>query len=222
VTANSLSTLEAYDRWAASYPPEAHNPLMRAEQDAMLARWPVVGGQRALDLACGTGRYAKLLAQSGASEVFAADFSAAMLRRVSAGQPVRANMMQLPFIDNAFNVVVSGLALGHAADVRGWLRELSRVLTAGGVLLYSDFHPEAARVGLTRSFKDENNRSFTLPHCSHSLDHQREALSAANLTLELMHEVRVGVECCEPFPGSETFYRQWHGLPLVLIVRARK
>src|SRR5690606_1020591 len=99
VTANcSLSTLEAYDRWAASYPPEAHNPLMRVEQQAMLAHWPDVAGCCALDLACGTGRYASLLAQTGAQRVVAADFSTAMLRQVSVGAPVRANMMQLPFV----------------------------------------------------------------------------------------------------------------------------
>lgn len=224
MTANSVSTLEAYDRWAASYPPEAHNPLMRVEQEAMLAQWPViaVAGGRVLDLACGTGRYARLLAQSGASEVIAADFSAAMLGKVQAGKPVRANMMQLPFVSNAFDVVVCGLALGHAADLRAWVIEIGRVLKEGGVLLYSDFHPEAALAGLTRSFKDEGHRSITVPHCCHALSDQREALAAANLTLESMQELRVGVECREPFPGSENFYRQWHGLPLVSIVRARK
>lgn len=223
MTANPLvSTLEAYDRWAASYPPEAHNPLMRAEQTAMLAQWPDVAGRLALDLACGTGRYAGLLKKTGAAEVVAADFSAAMLRQISAGLPVRANMMQLPFIDDAFDVAICGLALGHAADLRRWMSEVGRVLKDGGELLYSDFHPEAARAGLTRSFKDENNRSFTLPHCCYGLSDQREALEAANLTLEVVRELRVGVECREEFPGSEAFYRQWHGLPLVLIVRARK
>lgn len=225
MTANpAMSTLEAYERWAASYPPEAHNPLMRVEQEAMLSQWPTVAvaGGRALDLACGTGRYARLLAQSGASEVIAADFSAAMLRRVQVGTPVRANMLQLPFVRNAFDVVICGLALGHAPDLRAWVSEVGRVLKEGGVLLYSDFHPEAALAGLTRSFKDERNRSFTLPHCRHDPSDQREALAAAGFALEVMHELRVGVECREPFRGSEMFYRQWQGLPLVLIVRARK
>jgi hypothetical protein len=37
-----------------------------------------------------------------------------------------------------------------------------------------------------------------------------------------VHEVRVGVELREPFPKSEDFYRRWDGLPIVLVVRARK
>lgn len=218
----SLSTLGAYDRWAASYPPEAHNPLMRVEQQAMLAHWPDVMDGCALDLACGSGRYAGLLTRTGARQVIAADFSAAMLRQVSVGTPVHANMMRLPFTANAFDVVICGLAVGHAADLYGWMREIARVLKDGGVLLYSDFHPEAARAGLTRSFKDERNRSVVLPHCDYDLSEQREAIESANLTLEVVRELRVGVDCRESFPGSDEFYRQWQGLPLVLIVRARK
>jgi ubiquinone/menaquinone biosynthesis C-methylase UbiE len=219
---NSLSTREAYDRLAPSYPPRPHNPLMRAEQKAMLGHWPQAAGRRALDLACGTGRYAALLTQSGASEVCAVDFSAAMLRENLTAHRICADMMQLPFADDVFEIVVSGLAIGHAAELRRWVGEAGRVLTAGGVLLYSDFHPEAARAGLTRSFKDALNQSFTVPHCCHALEEQREAIAAADLTLEVIDEVRMGFELQESFPGSEAIYRQWRGLPLVLIVRARK
>jgi hypothetical protein len=37
-----------------------------------------------------------------------------------------------------------------------------------------------------------------------------------------VHEVRVGIELCEPFAKCEDFYRNWHGLPIVLVVRAHK
>src|ERR1700728_2939627 len=119
-------TLAAYQRWAPLYPPVAHNPLMRAEQQAMLLHWPEVAGLRVLDLACGTGRYSRLLAEGGAADVIAMDFCAPML-------------MQLPFAADAFDVVISGLALGHATDVDAWMTEISRVLRRGGTLLYSDF-----------------------------------------------------------------------------------
>ena len=56
------ATLEAYERWAPTYPPEPHNPLMRAEQREVLTQLPVLAGRRVLDLACGTGRYAALAA----------------------------------------------------------------------------------------------------------------------------------------------------------------
>jgi ubiquinone/menaquinone biosynthesis C-methylase UbiE len=216
------ATREAYERWAPRYPPVAHNPLMRIEQEVMLEQWPAVAGCRALDLACGTGRYAKLLAEAKAQHVVALDFCAPMLRQVANASRVQASMMQLPFVNGAFDVVVSGLALSHATEVREWMTEISRVLRPGGVLLYSDFHPEAARAGLTRSFKDQNEQTCTVPHYCYDLAVQMEAVGAAGLTMDMVREVRVGIELREPFPRSDEFYRRWHGLPITLIVRARK
>jgi hypothetical protein len=46
--------------------------------------------------------------------------------------------------------------------------------------------------------------------------------TAAGLRLQTVRELRVGYELQEPFPGSDTFYSQWHGLPIVLVVRAEK
>jgi len=215
-------TREAYERWAPLYPPVAHNPLMRAEQRAMTELWPDVAGRRALDLACGTGRYSRLLAESNAADVVAVDFCAPMLEQVSAASRVRASMMQLPFAGAAFDVVISGLALGHATGVHSWMNEIARVLKEGGILLYSDFHAESARAGLLRSFKDGSARTFTVPHRCYDLASQKEAAAAAGLTVEIVHEVRAGLELREPFAKSDEFYRRWHGLPLALIVRARK
>jgi ubiquinone/menaquinone biosynthesis C-methylase UbiE len=223
VTANlTAETLAAYERWAPLYPPTAHNPLMRAEQQAMLEHLPPLAGRYALDLACGTGRYSRLLAEAKAAQVVAMDFCVPMLRQVSAAARVCGSMMQLPFAGQAFDVVISGLALGHAADLHAWMAEVARVLSKGGTLLYSDFHPEAARAGLPRSFKDQGERTWTVPHRCYDLASQLEAAAASDLTVDTVHEIRVGVDLREPFPKSEDFYRRWHGLPIVLVVRARK
>jgi ubiquinone/menaquinone biosynthesis C-methylase UbiE len=217
----TAATREAYEHWAPLYPPIAHNPLMRAEQCAMRDQWPQVSGRRALDLACGTGRYSHLLAEAGAAEVTAVDFCMPMLQKIAANR-VCASMMNLPFRNEAFDVIVSGLALGHATSIEAWMAEVARVLCRAGTLLYSDFHPAAARAGLTRSFKAGNQRTVTVPHHSYEVSVQREAAMAANLTIEAVHEIRVGVDLVEPFPKSDDFYRRWHGLPIVLIVRASK
>jgi SAM-dependent methyltransferase len=218
----SLSTLEIYERWAPAYPPRPHNPLMRAEQKALLAKLPAVARRRVLDLACGSGRYAKLLWARGARDVVAADFSQAMLARVTAGHRVRATMTSLPFATGSFDLVVSGLAIGHATDLAVCLAEIARVLRPGGELHYSDFHPEAAQVGLTRSFRDATNRSFSLPPAGFALDAHRDAARQAGFAIESIEELRAGREISESFAGSEEFYRRWHGVPLVFVVRARR
>jgi ubiquinone/menaquinone biosynthesis C-methylase UbiE len=215
-------TLAAYGRWAPLYPPVPHNPLMRAEQHAMRKYWPKVAGLRALDLACGTGRYSRLLADANAAEVVALDFCVPMLTQVPISNRVCASMMHLPFAAGTFDVVISGLALGHAPDVYPWMAEIARVLRDGGTLLYSDFHPEAARAGLTRAFKDQDDQTCSVPHCNFPVAAQLDAASAAGLRVETVHEVRVNIELREAFAKSEDFYQQWNGLPLVLVVSANK
>jgi malonyl-CoA O-methyltransferase len=216
------STRQLYDLWAPSYPPVPHNPLMRAEQSLMLEEWPEVSGQITLDLGCGTGRYAKLLASSGAAQVVAVDLSTAMLGRVQVGWQVCASMTRLPFACGVFDIVISGLAVGHVADLAEWMAEVARVLAPGGMLLYSDFHPAAASAGMTRSFKDLSGRAHTLPHYRHEIAAHRAAAKGAHLVIERVGEARVGYEVSEPFSGTEAVYRRWDGLPLVLVVSARK
>jgi malonyl-CoA O-methyltransferase len=218
----NLANLAAYDLWAQTYPPVPHNALMRAEQHAMLALWPELSGRRALDLACGTGRYAQLLERSGADPVVATDLSPGMLALSNVSRRVRADMMQLPFADESFDFVVSGLAVGHAPHLDLWTREMARVLAPGGVLLYSDFHPEAARVGMTRSFTDAQHCKHTLLHRNYDLPAHRAANAAAGLQLDTVRELRVGEDLQEAFSGSDVFYRRWTGLPVVLVLRASK
>jgi SAM-dependent methyltransferase len=150
------------------------------------------------------------------------DFCLAMLQQVEGASRVCGSMMELPFAAATFDVVVSGLALGHATELAPWYSEVARVLRPQGTLLYSDFHPEAARAGLPRTFKDAKDQVVTVPHHCYELDAQFGALQAAGLEIEAVDTVRVGYELQEPFTNSEAFYDRWHGLPLVLVVRARK
>lgn len=221
-SARLAATLAAYEHWAPHYSAEPHNPLMSAEQEAMLAAMPGLQGRSVLDLACGTGRYSALAEEAGASTVIAADFSPAMLARVNQPWRVRADLMNLPFADGTFDVVVSGLALSHAASLDRCMHEIARVLRRDGVLLYSDFHAAASTAGLTRSFRDSSNQRHVVPDCSLEVAAHRAALEQAGLELEFLQELRVGHEVCDAFAGGAEFYRRWRGIPLVLVVRARR
>jgi ubiquinone/menaquinone biosynthesis C-methylase UbiE len=218
---SGASTLEVYERWAPRYPPDVHNPLMVAEQREMLARLPDVTGARVLDLACGTGRYARLLERAGARHVVGIDFSMAMLRRAS-GARVRGDLCALPLRSRCFDLVVSGLALGHAADLAGCARECARVLEPGGRLLYSDFHPEASRKGLKRGFRDERNEHCELPVAEHLVGDHLAALERAGFVDVELAQIRAGFEFTGQFPGGEEFCREWRGTPLLFVLSARK
>ena len=75
-----VDVLTGYAHWAKSYPPQAHNPLMRLEEQAMLNLLPDnLTGKSCLDLACGTGRYLMCLQTRRAGLAVGVDYSADML-----------------------------------------------------------------------------------------------------------------------------------------------
>ncbi len=217
---SGLGTHELYERWAPVYAPEPHNPLMEVEQQAVLAALPALRDKTVLDLACGTGRYSRLARQRGARQVVALDYSPAMLAAMGAGERVRGDLTDLPLRADAFDVVVAGLALGHASDLVRCMHEIARVLLPGGALAYSDFHPEATRRGLERGFRDATGARFSLPRDGFEVAAHRAALAAAGFRGTCVSELRAGIEMHAQFEGSERFYREWHGTPLVLVVRA--
>ena len=95
----------------------------------------------ALDVGCGTGGLARLLARHyPRADVVAVDFSRAMVaaahrvRGTPAGLGV-ANASRLPFSDGTFDLAASAFVARNFADLPRTARELLRVLRPGGVLL---------------------------------------------------------------------------------------
>jgi len=194
---------------------------MRAEQQAMLERLPALAGRRVLDLACGSGRYSRLLLEAHAGRVVALDFCIPMLRRSTrraASAPAYAAAFpgQIRLI-----CVVSGLALGHADRYRP-MDERSCACCGRGTVLYSDFHPEAARAGMTRSFKDDGNETWTVPHQAYDLECQQHAAAAAGLSIQALAEIRVGIQLTEPFGRLGRNLSRLARTAIVLVVEARK
>lgn len=104
-------------------------------------------GDRALDICCGTGDVAFLLAGRGSS-VVGVDFCEEMLdvarsRAASAPQASvtfqHGDALELPFDDASFDVVTMAYGLRNLADLKRGLSEMRRVVRPGGRLLIFDF-----------------------------------------------------------------------------------
>jgi malonyl-CoA O-methyltransferase len=206
-----LDVLDAYAQWAGAYAPEAHNLLMQLEEQAVLELLPDAAGRRLLDLACGSGRYLKRLAP-GSGRAVGLDFSRPMLARAaSLGRPlVQADLLSLPLASGSFDLIVCGLAVGHMADLAVSVSEMARVLVAGGVLVYSDFHPFGALLGWKRTFRAANGAQFAARHHVHLYQAHQEACQAAGLRIEAVREPRIAFE------------HPYRGYPAVLVIRAVK
>jgi malonyl-CoA O-methyltransferase len=180
-----LTSRAAYHLWAAAYPPHAHNPFMVLEESLMLAHLPPVRGLTILDLACGTGRYTRLLMQQGA-HVISIDHSFDMLARGIAPQAAQADITALPLPSASLDGIVCGLAIGHVANLQKAVSEIGRVLRPSGFALLSDLHPALKEQNAQRTFNAQG-QTFAIEHYWHTEDDYQQAARAADLHLIAQH-----------------------------------
>jgi len=185
---------QGYALWAETYPPRAHNELMRVEESAMEALWKPLSVARAIDIGTGTGRNLRRLADEGVTASVGLDRSTAMLKgAVVRGTPLIAgDAAALPFASEAFDLVLASLMAGDLSDLSGFTREASRVLRRGGSLVYSDFHPSWAERNWQRTFESADGRKWRLPYHPHALSDHRAALDRAALETVAIEEPLLG------------------------------
>ena len=102
-----------------------------------------------LDLCCGTGDLAFSLARHAKARIVGADFSHTMLVRARAksasangSEPlpfVEADALRLPVRDKSFDLVTTAFGFRNLANYESGLREILRVLKAGGTLAILEF-----------------------------------------------------------------------------------
>jgi demethylmenaquinone methyltransferase/2-methoxy-6-polyprenyl-1,4-benzoquinol methylase len=130
-------------------------------------------GDRALDLCCGSGDVALMLAErvGVTGEVYGVDFAAEQLSRArSRANPpnlhwVQANVLDLPFGDDFFNCATMSYGLRNVGDIARSLQELQRVLQPGAKAALLDMHrPESAWM---RQFQQWYLQQLVVPTARH-------------------------------------------------------
>ncbi len=155
------ATGTAYQQWAAGYD-EPGNGLFDLDQpvvEEILDTLPVGTGARtgartgagtAVDAACGTGRLSAPLVERG-YRVVGVDGSPDMLRQARRRLPdsefLAGDLRHLPVRDGSADLVVTGLALTHVAELGPAFAEFARVLRPGGHLVVSDVHHDLVLLG---------------------------------------------------------------------------
>src|SRR5271156_2994123 len=141
-----MNLAREYDLWhqkvfeAEPRDRDASSPWYKIVLDQMAP----VAGQRVLEVACGRGGFAALMASKGAA-MFGADFSGAALdiargRSTERGKEslpaafAQADAQQLPYPDETFDVVVSCETIEHLPDPFEGIKEMARVCRSGGLL----------------------------------------------------------------------------------------
>ena len=216
-----LAPAEAYLRWAPTY--EEAGALAELDERAVRRLDPSPDGPL-LDAACGTGRRLRSADGSFRRGAFGVDLVLPMLLSGARGAAVAAaDLRALPFAAGSFRTAWCRLAIGHVAEAERVYAELGRALAPGGRLVVTDFHPDAARRGLVRSFRS-GGELLAVEHHVHEVDAHRRAADDAGLALESLLEVPAGEEVRARFEaaGKLDAWEAQRELPVLLALAFRR
>lgn len=194
----------SYDAVAAEYARRIANELEGKPLDRELLEEMARRAQGTIcDLGCGPGHVARYLEDHGA-RVVGMDISAAMIAEARRRHPHLqfdvGDMRSLPYADGAFAAAVAMYSLIHFDDseLRAALREMHRVLGAGGLLLAS-FHQGTDIVHRDELFDCPVDLDFRF----FEPDRVQTAVTAAGFGIERVIER-------DPYPGVEVETRRFY------------
>lgn len=109
--------------------------------------FPPLQGKSVLDLGCGYGWHCRYAAEQGAARVLGLDLSGKMIaeaKRRSAGEAIHyriCGIEEYEYPENAWDCVVSNLALHYIEDLETVFHNVHRTLRKDGVFLLNMEHP---------------------------------------------------------------------------------
>ncbi|MFH1890258.1 MAG: class I SAM-dependent methyltransferase [Candidatus Kuenenbacteria bacterium] len=120
---------------------------------------PFVKNKTVLDIACGSGYGAKLIADNQADNVFAGDISQTAIdlaiKRYSASNLIFKKMdaCQISFEHNYFDIIISFETIEHIQDYKKFAQEIYRCLKPNGRLVLSTPNKQAVqKLGIKNKF----------------------------------------------------------------------
>ncbi len=109
--------------------------------------FPDLQGRRVLDLGCGYGWHCRYAAEQGAAAVLGIDLSEKMIREARRRNPSPAITYRVCGMDayeypaEAFDLVISNLALHYVEDLEAVYKRVRRTLKPSGIFLFNIEHP---------------------------------------------------------------------------------
>ncbi|MCI8391350.1 MAG: class I SAM-dependent methyltransferase [Roseburia sp.] len=138
---------EAFFEQYAKMPRSRDGLTAAGEWHQLKPMFPPLLGKHVLDLGCGYGWHCRYAAGQGAAEVLGIDISRKMIEEAkqrNADQRITYRLCgieEYEYPENAWDCVVSNLALHYIGDLKGVFRNVFRTLKPGGVFVFNIEHP---------------------------------------------------------------------------------
>ncbi|HIZ55472.1 MAG TPA: class I SAM-dependent methyltransferase [Firmicutes bacterium] len=152
------------------------------EWHALKKMLPDFTGKRVLDLGCGFGWHCRYAAEHGAKEVIGLDPSQKMLERAAKcnAAPViryiQTMMEEYTYPKQAFDIVISSLALHYVESFDEICQKVAGTLTRGGIFVFSVEHPVFTAQGPQQWLYDPDGRICCWPVDRYFDEGEREAI----------------------------------------------
>jgi ubiquinone/menaquinone biosynthesis C-methylase UbiE len=178
---NVFNSEIGYDMYANCYD-KSLSYLNSFEKDHVLRVLGDLNGKKVLDIGCGTGRLIPELKKRGA-EIVACDLSDEMLSITKKKYPdietYKANILELPFNDNEFDLVIAMFVIVHIRDLTPAFDEVYRVLKNKGSFLLSNINQRKSP-----KLKIDNGDEIVIQSHYHMPKHVTKALEESFFTIQ--------------------------------------
>jgi SAM-dependent methyltransferase len=187
-----VGVVDGYGEWAATYEDTVRDEMdLRLLSRLTCVQWPRV--ERAVDLACGSGRVGAWLVAHGVTRIDGLDLTPQMLARARQrriyGLLHEGDLRQAPFDGQTYDLVTVSLADEHLPDLAPMYAEAARLLRPGGWFVLAGYHPQfLMALGMPTHFHRADGDPVAIETYVHLFsDHVRAARSTGFELVE-MHE----------------------------------
>jgi SAM-dependent methyltransferase len=150
------------------------------------------GGERVLDLACGTGRIGQWLRAQGIVNLDGLDFTPAMLAKAEArgvyDRLLEGDVRATGVPDAHYDLALMVLADEHLDELGSLYREVARVTAPGGSFLLVGYHPHFMLNGIPTHFRREDGQQVAIETYVHLMSDHVKAAHRSGWTLVELEE----------------------------------
>jgi SAM-dependent methyltransferase len=206
-----LSVKDGYREWSDTYEQTVQSEMdLRLLSRIKSINWTAT--DKAVDLACGTGRIGVWLKQHGVAEIDGIDITPEMLSRAKEKDAYAslniADVLHTGLQSENYDLCVQVLADEHLADIAPLYSEVSRILRNKGHFVIVGYHPFFLMNGVITHFHKGNGDALAIESYVHLFsDHVKAALKS-NFVLVEMDEGIVDDEWLQKKPKWEK-YKNW-------------